>query len=192
MTRILDIAIDPQTLARAAVGDTGARQAVYESYAPAVMGLIRRMVRSRPVAEDLFQDTLIAIFEHLHEFRGEAPFGAWVRRVAVSRCLMHLRSPWQRSRELLEDSAEPAVDGAANVPDLIDLERALAQLPDVTRSVLWLCEVEGYTHDEIARGFGRSVSFSKSQLARAHRRLAMLLATPEGAAPAGAINGPVT
>jgi DNA-directed RNA polymerase specialized sigma24 family protein len=36
---------------------------------------------------------------------------------------------------------------------------------------VWMYEVEGYSHEEIAREFGRSLSFSKSQLARAHRRL---------------------
>ncbi|HEY2590693.1 MAG TPA: sigma-70 region 4 domain-containing protein, partial [Steroidobacteraceae bacterium] len=39
------------------------------------------------------------------------------------------------------------------------------------RVVVWLYEVEGYSHQEIAESFGRTVSFSKSQLARAHRRL---------------------
>ena len=53
----------------------------------------------------------------------------------------------------------------------IDLERALATLAPTARAVVWMYEVEGYTHQEIARAFGRSVSFSKSQLARAHLRL---------------------
>jgi len=53
----------------------------------------------------------------------------------------------------------------------IDVERALATLPPTARAVVWMFEVEGYSHQEIAREFGRSVSFSKSQLARAHARL---------------------
>ena len=48
-------------------------------------------------------------------------------------------------------------------------------MPDTARAVLWLYHVEGYTHVEIAAQFGRSVSFSKSQLARATRRLRELL-----------------
>ena len=54
------------------------------------------------MAEDLLQDTLIAMFEHLGDFRGEAPFGVWVRSIAVSRCLMAFRSPWHRARVALE------------------------------------------------------------------------------------------
>jgi RNA polymerase sigma-70 factor (ECF subfamily) len=47
--------------------------------------------------------------------------------------------------------------------------------------VVWLHDVEGYTHEEIAERMERTVSFSKSQLARAHARLRRLLAE-EGAA----------
>jgi RNA polymerase sigma-70 factor (ECF subfamily) len=55
--------------------------------------------------------------------------------------------------------------------EAIDVERALASLPPTARAVVWMFEVEGYSHQEIAHAFGRSVSFSKSQLARAHARL---------------------
>ena len=50
--------------------------------------------------------------------------------------------------------------------DAARLERALAELPPLTRSVLWLYHVEEYTHQEIAEMTGKSVSFSKSQVAR--------------------------
>jgi RNA polymerase sigma-70 factor (ECF subfamily) len=59
--------------------------------------------------------------------------------------------------------------------DSAALDQALNRLPDTARAVLWLYHVEGYTHVEIAGQFGRSVSFSKSQLARATRRLRELL-----------------
>jgi RNA polymerase sigma-70 factor (ECF subfamily) len=53
----------------------------------------------------------------------------------------------------------------------IDLERAFEGLSETSRAVVWLHDVEGYTHEEIAERMGRTVSFSKSQLARAHARL---------------------
>ena len=59
--------------------------------------------------------------------------------------------------------------------DAAELARALYQLPDATRSVLWLYHGEGYTHEEIAALMGKSVSFSKSQLSRGARRLRALL-----------------
>jgi len=51
------------------------------------------------------------------------------------------------------------------------LERALMTLPSLSRAVVWLHDVEGYTHADIGFALGRTPSFSKSQLARAHRRL---------------------
>ena len=161
---------DAELLAAAARGDRAARERLYLLVAPAVHGFARRIV-SRTAADDIMQDTLIALFEHLHGFRGDCPFGLWVRRIALTRCLMHLRSPWQRLRIVPGRAvAEDAAPGAP-VGDLLDLQRALDSLPAVARAVLWMHAVEGCTHEEIARAFGRSVSFSKSQLARAQSRV---------------------
>src|SRR5213596_809451 len=61
------------------------------------------------------------------------------------------------------------------VPAQIDLERALERLSETARAVVWLHDVEGYTHEEIAEQMGKTVSFSKSQLARAHVQLRRML-----------------
>ena len=174
MSRLSDIQIDAQTLARAAGGEAAAQSAVYQALSPAVFALTRRLVADRAAAEDLFQDSLMAVFQHLSQFRGEAPFGVWVRRLVTSRCFMHLRSPWQRVRGVLPDFGSET-----DLATQMDLSRALARLPPLTRTVVWLHDVEGLTHEEIAQGFGRSASFSKSQLARAHRVLRGLLGVPE-------------
>jgi DNA-directed RNA polymerase specialized sigma24 family protein len=107
-----------------------ARSALFERVAPGTLALIRRLVAQRAMAEDLLQDTLIAMFEHLDDYRGEAPFGAWVRSIAVSRCLMAFRSPWHRARVALESWTEDELaDPRSRGPhsDLIDLDRALAR-----------------------------------------------------------------
>ena len=177
MRRLGDIVVDEVLLEDARAGREPAQRALYETLAPATASLIRRLVGQRALAEDIFQDTMMIFFERLPEFRREAPLGAWLRRIAVTRCLMYLRSPWQRARLCLEpvDCGVAAEVAALITPgytgELIDLERALATLTPTARAVVWMYEVEGYSHEEIAREFGRSVSFSKSQLARAHRRL---------------------
>jgi len=176
VTKLLDIDVPEGLIASARDGVESARSRLYAVLAPAIFGLIRRLVGGRAVAEDLFQDTMMALYEHLDDYRGDGPFGGWVRRIAVSKCLMYLRSPWHRARlELgawLEDGAAgTGAFAAASPADAIDLERALASLSPTARAVVWLYEVEGYSHEEIGRAFGRTPSFSKSQLARAHRRL---------------------
>lgn len=196
MSRFLAITLDEDCLRRATDGDRVAQRQVYESVAAPVFSLIRRLVPGRASAEDVFQDCMIGLLDSLGDFRGEAPFGAWVRQVAMRRCLMHLRSPWQRARRALRwsppgDAGDAtAADGGppeallgqgvaaheAPLAERIDLERALERLPETARTVVWLHDVEGLTHEEIAALFDRSTSFSKSQLARAHALLRAALA----------------
>jgi RNA polymerase sigma-70 factor (ECF subfamily) len=182
MQRLADIDVPADLLSSARSGDRAARGALFERVAPATLGIIRRLVAHRQLAEDLLQDTLIAMFEHLDDFRGDAPFGVWVRSIAVSRCLMAFRSPWQRARVALESLTDPSallpVESEGRASDLIDIDRALARLSPVTRAVVWLYDVEGWSHEEIAKAFDRTVSFSKSQLARGHARLRDDLSAP--------------
>jgi len=181
MQRLAEIEVLADELAAARAGDPAARSALFTRVAPPTLAIIRRLVRHGAMADDLLQDTLIAMFEHLGDFRGEAPFGVWVRRIAVSRCLMAFRSPWHRARVALEtwtEDTRAATESDGRTSDLIDLDRALAKLSPVTRSVVWLYDVEGWSHDEIAQAFGRTASFSKSQLARGHARLRTELRAP--------------
>lgn len=187
MSALSDIELDPPVLALAAAGDPAAQAQVYQRLAAPAFALTRRLVPDRAAAEDLFQDGLMQVFARLAQFRGEAPFGAWVRQILVRTCLMHLRSPWQRARLAwhgTDDEAEQQLPGAS-VPasfaddDHIDVARAFGRLAPVTRAVLWLHDVEGLTHEEIAAGMGRTPSFSKSQLARGHERLRGLLLADE-------------
>jgi RNA polymerase sigma-70 factor (ECF subfamily) len=98
---------------------------------------------------------------------------------------MHLRSPWQRGLRWLDvlapADAEALPAAAADLASgrAVDLERALAQLGDTARVVVWLHDVEGYTHAEIGALLGGTPSLSKSQLVRAHARLRELL-EPDG------------
>jgi len=182
MQRLAEIEVSADELTAARGGDAAARRVLFDKVAPATLGIIRRIVRQKAMAEDLLHDTLIVMFEHLPEFRGEAPFGAWVRRIAISRCLMAFRSPWHRARLTLDAWMESGTTGAVEPDvrdsDLIDLDRALARLSPLTRTVVWLYDVEGWSHEEIAQSFDRSVSFSKSQLARGHARLRQQLVQP--------------
>jgi RNA polymerase sigma factor (sigma-70 family) len=186
VSRLADTGVPDELVRRACAGDATAREAIYDVLAPATLTLIRRVVGQRAVADDIFQDTMMAMFQRLPQFRREAPLGAWLRQIALSRCLMYLRSPWRRMYLRLEpeDLAHQAAEASLTTPgdrgEWIDIERALGALPPTARAVVWMHEVEGYSHEEIARQFGRSVSFSKSQLARAHARLRAWFEPQEG------------
>jgi RNA polymerase sigma-70 factor (ECF subfamily) len=120
------------------------------------------------------------------KFRGEAALGSWIRRIAISKALMFLRSAWTaRSQSLAYDwhdvtPGDAASHGISRYPDeAMDLDAALANLPSVARAVGWLHDVEGFTHKEIAGLMGRTESFSKSQLSRAYQRLRPMLTVPD-------------
>ena len=178
MAGFSDIVIDEETVAAARSGDSAALGRVYDRCSAATFSLIRRLVRREAVAEDLLQETFADVIEHIGTFEGRAPLPMWIRSIAVRRSLMYLRSPWHRSLEWLEarPDIEPSAPGEAAVLDhRSDLEQALMTLPAMARAVVWLHDVEGYTHGEIAAGLGRTASFSKSQLSRAHERLRQAL-----------------
>jgi len=166
-------------LARARGGEAAALEQLFRWFERPVFTLALRICGDRSEADDVLQDTMLKVFSSLDRFRGDggSPFWGWLRQVAVNEALMRLR----RSRRL--DADDEAVDALAEdlappppaAADAALLQRALAQLPDATRSVLWLYHAEGYTHQEIAEAMQRSVSFSKSQLARGTRRLRTLL-----------------
>ena len=184
MSAAFDAPLDPQTLAQARAGERRAQEAIYRGYERAVYSLARRMTSDPDAALDIMQDSFMHAFKHLHQYRGDSPFGHWLRSVAASKALMHLRA----GRRFLEIfTSEVEADDAGSFEDVssIDLERALALLPAVPRSVLWLYHVEGYTHPEIAELSGKTVSFSKSQLSRAHQKLRAVM-HPTDAAKASA------
>jgi RNA polymerase sigma-70 factor (ECF subfamily) len=192
MSAFNDTDLPQATLERARSGDEAALAAVYRAFERPVFTLARRLVPQRAAAEDLAHDVFVDVLTRLHQYQGRGSFAGWVRSITVSRCLMHLRSPWQRGRrwidsvadEALPSTGDEAVLATITAPgrdraDQVDLERALARLGGTARAVVWLHDVEGYTHAEIGELFGASASFSKSQLSRAHERLREWL-QPEG------------
>jgi RNA polymerase sigma-70 factor (ECF subfamily) len=169
--KLKDVDLPAPMLARARAGEPAALEAFYRACARPAHTLARRIVASA-AADDVVQDAFLDAFRGLPAYDGRAPLGIWFRTIVVRRCLMHLRSPWQRSRDLIDGWLDTLEHPAGAAPGtLVDLERALDRLPALTRLVVWLYDVEGYTHEEIAQATGRTVSFSKSQLARGRARL---------------------
>jgi RNA polymerase sigma-70 factor (ECF subfamily) len=186
MSQFQAMEVSPDVIGAAVNGDAAAREAIYHACSGTVYTLIRRLVSRAAIADELFQEVFVEILRSAGSYTAQGSFGGWVRAITVNKCLMYLRSPWHRRLFWLdaqqddEESQPLTLVDAAPQPDAqaaasVDLERALGQLPAVTRSVVWLHDVEGYTHQEIATLLGRTPSFSKSQLARAHVRLRELL-----------------
>ena len=185
-----------ERLQRARSGDLAAVEEIYRAYRAQVYTLALRLCRRPEDADEVVQDTFLEIVRNLSSYRSEGSFSAWVRRIAANKALMRLRrESVRRAIPLDGDSATQGRDSAsrpipiddsmpmrpvtsrvpAPVSERIDLESALRQLDDISRCVLWLYDIEGYTHREIGEMLGKTSSFSKSRLARAHSRLRELL-----------------
>jgi RNA polymerase sigma-70 factor (ECF subfamily) len=111
MSRFADIHIDPGIVRRAARGDGRAHEIIYRAFSTPVYSICLRFTRVPSNAEDLLQETFIEVMRSIGGFRGEAPLGAWIRRIAVSKALMFLRSAWHSRGQSLDDDWEETLPG---------------------------------------------------------------------------------
>src|SRR5712671_368196 len=168
----ISLAVPDILVARAKSGDLEALEALYRAFETPVYNLALRMLRRPEDAEDVVQETFLEVVRSIKQYRGEGYLWGWIRRIASTKALMRIRRDQVRVTETLDDEpGKPGMHVGAN----IDLERAFEHLSETSRAVVWLHDVEGYTHEEIADQMGKSVSFSKSQLARAHARMRRML-----------------
>jgi RNA polymerase sigma-70 factor (ECF subfamily) len=159
---------------RAQEGDRAAFEALYRQQVGRVYALCRRMAGDPQRAEELTQEAFIRAWERLETYRPGTRFGAWLSKVAVNVVLSDRRSRGRRSRREYPvddpDHWDPP-SGRSSPNARMDLEQAIAGLPDGARNVFVLHDVEGYRHEEIGRALGLATGTSKSQLHRARRLL---------------------
>jgi RNA polymerase sigma-70 factor (ECF subfamily) len=121
----------------------------------------------RTDAEDVVQEAWMRAAAGLVRFRGESAFGTWFTGIAI-------RCAYECLRRTPAGGAAAFADPPTGAPSpelAIDLERAIAVLPDGYRTALVLHDVHGYTHAEIAALLGIEEGTSKSQLSRARRAI---------------------
>jgi RNA polymerase sigma-70 factor (ECF subfamily) len=171
------IEVPDTTLARARRGETAALEQIYRTFERPAYTLALRMLGNADSARETVHDAMLHLLERIGQFRGDAPFWGWLRQIVVNQALMRLRRERGVAFEELpdDDDSPSSAPPPWAVADARHLEHALDRLPALTRSVLWLYHVEEYTHQEIAAMTGKSVSFSKSQVARGGIRLRALL-----------------
>ncbi len=153
---------------------------LYRTNAGRLYGLATRMLGSRSEAEDLLQEVFLVAYRRLGTFKGDAALSTWLYRIGVNRCVDHLRSKSAKMADAttaFEEGHAPRNrgDAAAAAVRRIDLERAIARLPDGYRAAFVLHDVEGLQHREVAARLGVSEGTSKSQVHKARLRLRELL-----------------
>jgi RNA polymerase sigma-70 factor (ECF subfamily) len=174
---------DRRLVARCRAGERDACEELYRRHAPRVLGLARRMVNSAEDAEDAVQDVFLAVFRKLETFRGESSLSTWLYRLAMNVCLDRLRSRGHRERKVTEaydtedagHVAAPPPAGRLSPGGAIDLERAIAALPEAARAAFLLHDVEGFDHREVGAILGIAEGTSKSQVHKARLRIRTFL-----------------
>jgi len=175
---------DLELARRCQKGDARAFEELYRQHAGRLYGLVLRMVGSAQEADDLLQEVFLHIHRKLGSFRGDSSLGTWLYRLGMNHCLDYLRGRQARmgraTDSLDEEGMAEPVAPAPVVPTAIsrmDLERAIARLPEGCRAAFLLHDVEGFEHNEVARMLGVSEGTSKSQVHKARMKLRVMLST---------------
>ena len=173
-------------IGRCREGDLGAFEELYRTHAGRLYSVALRLVGNPADAEDLLQEIFLAAHRKLDTFRGESSLGTWLYRLATNLCLDHLRSRTGRSRHVTDSiDDEPGLFDVATsslaeqTVTRMDLERALARLPEGCRSAFVLHDVEGLEHREVAEILGVAEGTSKSQVHKARLKLRKMLGSQE-------------
>ena len=168
---VFQLRLDEQLLYSAQQNDQNACEQIYRLYASPAYTLAKRLLVCPEQARDATQDAFVAAFRKLGSFHGEVPFWSWLKRIVSNACIdiIRKRKPEVSLDAMRGDSHHPGI--ADTAIDQLQIEQVLASLDDEDRVIVWLYDVEGYKHREIAKMLNRSVSYSKTRLSRARAKL---------------------
>ncbi len=150
-------------------GKSKAQKELYDRYAPTMLGLCIRYIKSKAEAEDVMIAGFMKIFTNLKQYEAKGSFEGWMKRIMVNESLMYIR----RNKAMY---VEVDIDHAVKSPDYNwsnsnleteDLNKMIEDLPTGYRTIFNLYAIEGYSHKEIGEMLNISESTSKSQLSRA-------------------------
>jgi RNA polymerase sigma-70 factor (ECF subfamily) len=155
-------------------GDGKAQRELYHLYAKQMYNVCMRIVNHVGEAEDILQESFVEAFRRMKDFRGDATFGSWIKRIVVNRSINSLRKKRLNlfeGTEWLEHIADDEGGGEERNLDAMKLMKLVGELPDGYRLVLSLYLFEDYKHSEIAALLNITESTSKSQYNRAKARI---------------------
>jgi RNA polymerase sigma-70 factor (ECF subfamily) len=163
-------------------GDQVAFGHLVTKHQESVFRSVYRMVRDRDEAREITQEALVRAWENLNRFRGEAPFGGWLSRIATYLALNRLRERKKFVRPQDPEQHDAVLDhagdpGATPLDDLLNREahealtQAISELPDEFRVPLMLRLHEEYSYEQISETLDVPLGTVMSRLFRARERL---------------------
>lgn len=172
--------INQELIALCLKGDKKAQFELYKKYANAMYNTSYRILKNSAEAEDAMQEGFLKAFKHMESYSGTVSFGAWLKKIIINSSLDALRKnriDFENIDDIkyIQETDENDIDESLIEYKIDQVKKAISQLPDGYRVVVTLYLIEGYDHDEIAEITGISASTSRSQLARARKKLLELL-----------------
>jgi len=163
-------------------GDETAFPELLRRYKAPLFGYLMRMARNQEMAEDLFQETFLRVFEKAHTFRAGATFKSWLYTIATRIAIDHQRRSKHRPQLQAGESKSP-VPSTGNDPAVetaqselrATVKQAVDALPPKQRAALVLSYYQGHTYPEVAAIMGCSLSSVKTHMSRALKTLATRL-----------------
>ncbi len=165
---------------RAARGDHRALESLLTRHTDRIYAVCRRILVDHDDALDATQETLVAIARGIGSFNGRSAFGTWVHRVATNAALDELRRRKRRPVPTGDDLDRPARLVAIDdtVSDRLDVDAALAALPEDFRVAVVLRDLCDFEYAEIALILDVPAGTVRSRIARGRAALLDLLGNP--------------
>ena len=160
--------------------DRDAQGELYARYSSRLYAICLRYIEDREEARDLMHDCMIKAMDNFKSFRyvSEGSLYAWLSRITVNMAINRLKEsskfrqiPFEQvSGDELEYAMEPDAESVRKIPDGV-LDKLIAELPPVRRTVFNMYCIDGYSHHDIARALGITERTSTSVLAKARASL---------------------
>ena len=182
-----DARSDSELVAAHVAGDPEAFAELVRRHRDRLWAVAVRTLGDREEAADALQEALVSAYRRAGSFRGEAAVTTWLHRIVVNACLDRVRRRQARPTVPLPDT-EPAAprDEHARSDTRIDVQRALATLPEGQRAALVLVDMHGLSVAEAAEVLGVAEGTVKSRCSRGRLALVPLLRPADDGAAAGA------
>lgn len=167
--------MDEQTLINECLkGKSIAQRKLFELFAPKMMGVCMRYMKSQEEAEDVLQDGFVKVFHKLSAFQSSGSLEGWIRRIMVNTALDQLRRNAKFGNTLDVTEVDYKLENENfTFEELVaeDLMKIINDMPDGYKIVFNMFAIEGYSHKEIAETLSISENTSKSQYSRARAYL---------------------
>lgn len=162
-----------QLIQKCKLQDRKAQEELYRRYSGKLFLLCLKYSSDRQQAQDTLQDGFLKIFENLGQYSGKGSLEGWMTRIVINTAMNKYRNRVVHlniEEDLMEDPEEELEIDEEQV-ELADLIRFIQALPERYRHVFNLFVMEGFSHQEISEMLKISIGTSKSNLARARRKL---------------------